>query len=105
MASASSKSAKNLFADSKKRLSERVQVNVHNVGSVTRQVQRGSRASEVLVHTAKHFCHSEAVLENAANGLQKTQVLLAQIAFQYGQIVAGLDNLGDVKAQIEDLQR
>lgn len=39
MASASSTSAKNLFADSKQRLAERVQVNVNNIGSITRQVR------------------------------------------------------------------
>lgn len=48
MASASSKSAKTLFADSKMRLSERVQVNINNIASLSRQLQRGSKSSEVI---------------------------------------------------------
>lgn len=47
MASASSSSAKILFQDSKKRLAERVAVNVNNAGSVARQVFRGSKSNEV----------------------------------------------------------
>lgn len=48
MASASSSSARTLFSDSKRRLAERVQVNVQNAASVARQIVRGSRSSEVF---------------------------------------------------------
>ena len=44
---ASTQSAKKLFEDNKIRLSERVQANVLLLGSLTRQVQRGSKSSEV----------------------------------------------------------
>lgn len=47
MASASSSSAKNLFHDSKRRLSDRVIGNVNNAASVARQIVRGSRSNEV----------------------------------------------------------
>lgn len=47
MASASSSSARSLFADSKLRLADRVQVNVNNIASLTRQIQRGSKSNEV----------------------------------------------------------
>lgn len=47
MASASSSSARHLFDDSKKRLCARVGVNVNNLGSVARQVVRGSKTNEV----------------------------------------------------------
>lgn len=47
MASASSTSAKSLFAESKFRLADRVQININNVGSLARQIQRGSKTSEV----------------------------------------------------------
>lgn len=48
MASASSTSAKSLFAESKSRLADRVQNNVNNIASLARQVQRGSKTSEVF---------------------------------------------------------
>lgn len=47
MASASSSSAKHLFNDSKKRLADRIGVNVNNIGSVARQIVRGSKSNEV----------------------------------------------------------
>lgn len=49
MASASSTSARSLFVDSKLRLADRVQVNVNNIASVARQIQRGARSNEVGV--------------------------------------------------------
>lgn len=47
MASASSTSARSLFVESKMRLADRVQVNVNNIASLARQIQRGSKSSEV----------------------------------------------------------
>lgn len=47
MASASSSSARLLFSDSKRRLAERVNVNVNNAASVARQIVRGSKSNEV----------------------------------------------------------
>lgn len=49
MTSASSTSARSLFADSKMRLADRVQVNINNIASLTRQIQRGSKSNEVSV--------------------------------------------------------
>lgn len=54
MASASSSSAKNLFHDSKRRLSDRVIGNVNNAASVARQIVRGSRSNEVCGHPIKN---------------------------------------------------
>jgi len=48
MASASSTSARSLFIESKIRLADRVQVNVNNIASLARQIQRSSKSSEVL---------------------------------------------------------
>lgn len=49
MTSASSSSARSLFAESKQRLAERVQVNMNNIASLTRQIQRGSKSNEVSI--------------------------------------------------------
>lgn len=50
MASASSSSAKNLFYDSKRRISDRVIGNVNNTASVGRQIVKGSRSTDVSIH-------------------------------------------------------
>lgn len=49
MASASSTSARSLFSESKMRLADRVQVNINNVASITRQIQRSSKSNEVSI--------------------------------------------------------
>ena len=105
MASASSKSARNLFADSKKRLSDRVQVNVNNVGSIVRQAQRGSKSSEMLTQSAKNLAHTEATMDNTFNNLQRMQVLTAQLSLQQDQIKTKLEGTDEVKRQIQDMQR
>jgi len=105
MASASSTSAKNLFQDSKRRLAERVQVNINNVGSVTRQVQRGSRSHDMLAQTARNFCQTETTMENTFNNLQKMQVLMAQLNQQENSIDNNLRHLPDIREQIRDMQR
>lgn len=44
-------SARNLFTESKARLSDRIQVNVNSAGSVAKQVVRGSKSNEVKKHS------------------------------------------------------
>ena len=105
MASASSTSARNLFQDSKRRLSERVQVNVNNLGSIVHQVQRGSKSNEMIQQSAKHFCQTESTMENSFNNLQKMQVLLAQMSHQQQTVKASIHQVEDVHEQIRDMQR
>ena len=105
MASASSKSAKNLFSDSKKRLAERVQVNVNNMGSIARQTQRGSRSHELLTQTAKHFCQTENTMENSFDNLQRAQVLLAQLNHSNEVVFKALEGAAEAQELIKDMQR
>ena len=55
MASASSTSAKNLFVDSKRRLGERVHLNINNLASISRQVLRGSQSADLLTKAARNM--------------------------------------------------
>merc|ERR1711997_908970 len=105
MASASSTSAKNLFQDSKRRLAERVQVNVNNIGSITRQIQRGSKSHEMLAQTARNFSQTESTMENTFNNLQEMQVLMAQMNQNERSIDESLERLPDVREQVRDMQR
>ncbi len=105
MASASSTSAKNLFQDSKRRLAERVQVNVNNIGSITRQIQRGSKTHEMIAQTARNFAQTEGTMENSFNNLQKLQVLLAQLNQHQRGIAESVRNMPEVQEQIRDMQR
>ncbi|KAJ4428251.1 hypothetical protein ANN_24268, partial [Periplaneta americana] len=64
MASASSTSARSLFVDSKLRLADRVQVNVNNIASVARQIQRGARSNEVTGRNSLPFTLKEGLLSH-----------------------------------------
>ncbi|XP_073973672.1 BLOC-1 related complex subunit 7 isoform X2 [Rhodnius prolixus] len=73
MASASSTSAKSLFAESKSRLADRVQNNVNNIASLARQVQRGSKTSEIMMSSARSFAGQEHVIVNTENLFLETK--------------------------------
>ena len=105
MASASSTSARNLFQDSKHRLSERVQANINNLGSIVHQIQRGSKCTEMIQQSAKQFCQAESTMENSFNNLQKMQVLLAQMSYQQQTIKTSIESMEEVKEQVRDMQR
>ena len=127
MASASSTSARNLFQDSKTRLSERVQVcnfnvsaftcplqaNINSIGSLARQIQRGSKSQEILGQTVKNFAAVESTVISTENNIAKLQVLscfllffhqniveqvlTAQLEQQEQQVAASCEKLGQVR--------
>ncbi len=75
------------------------------MGSITRQVQRGSKSNEMLSQASKGFCQAEPAMESTFNSLQKSQVLLAQLSHQEEQIEKSLKKLEDVQEHIRDMQR
>ncbi len=79
---------------------------MNNMGSLTRQVQRGSaKSNEVVSQSARSFCQSESTMENTFNNLQRSQVLLAQLNHQQAQTEKSLQGLHEVQEQIRDMQR
>ncbi|RXG73680.1 UPF0693 protein C10orf32-like protein [Armadillidium vulgare] len=105
MASASSTSAKNLFIDSKLRLAERVQVNINNIGSVCRQVLRGSRSADLLSHSARNLALQEHAIKNTEENLQRLNILATHLSYQCEAISKSANSLEDVKEQVRDMQR
>ena len=96
MASASSTSAKNLFSDSRRRLCERAVASVHSLGSVSRQVARGSRQHDILTNSAKQLCQTESAMENSFNNLQRMQVRSADELLDQTAIYRWIDVLVNV---------
>ncbi|XP_046684364.1 uncharacterized protein LOC124370109 isoform X2 [Homalodisca vitripennis] len=84
MASASSTSARSLFGESKSRLADRVQVNVNNIASVARQIQRGSKSSE---------------------NIKKLQLIASHLAYQQESIARSCSMIEEVKEQAQAMQR
>lgn len=105
MASASSTSAKNLFVDSKRRLGERVHVNVNNMASVCRQVLRGSQSADLLTKAARGMALQDPALESTQDSIQKLQVLVAHLSYQEEAIEKSAAALPEVREQVRAMQR
>jgi len=105
MASASSTSAKNLFHDSKQKLSERVQANINSIGSLVRQIQKGSRSNEILGQTVKNFSATESSISNTSIQVDRLAVLTAQLAEQQERVHISGDKITQVREQVRDMQR
>ncbi|XP_053979796.1 BLOC-1-related complex subunit 7 [Hylaeus anthracinus] len=105
MASASSTSARSLFVESKMRLADRVQVNVNNIASLARQIQRGSKSSEVLMHSAKNFAQQEHKLENAGTNLKLVDLIATHLDYQMESMSGSSLILEEVTEQVRAMQR
>lgn len=79
MSIASREHAKSIFAESKRRLSDRVAVNVNNSASVARQIARGSKSTDIIMQAAKQLAQQEVTLENSATNLNKIQLIQQQL--------------------------
>ncbi|XP_076762899.1 BLOC-1 related complex subunit 7 [Xylocopa sonorina] len=105
MASASSTSARSLFVESKMRLADRVQVNVNNIASLARQIQRGSKSSEILMHSARNFAQQEHGLETAEANLKKIALVTNHLEYQMESINRNSMILEEVTEQVRAMQR
>ncbi|XP_059607447.1 uncharacterized protein LOC132255439 [Phlebotomus argentipes] len=105
MASASSSSAKNLFSDSKRRLADRVMVNVHNSASVARQIVRGSKSNEILMQSAKNFAQAETAMDNSSQNLRKMQLIRQHLGYQVEAMSEGTAKLEYIKEQVCSMER
>ncbi|XP_070498827.1 BLOC-1-related complex subunit 7 isoform X1 [Chironomus tepperi] len=100
MSIASRDHAKQLFNESKRRLADRVGVNVNNTASIARQIVRGSKSNDILMQSAKHLAQQETALENTASNLNKIQLIQQQLGYQHAAIREGCHILGNVREAV-----
>ncbi|XP_071054322.1 BLOC-1-related complex subunit 7 [Onthophagus taurus] len=105
MTSASSTSARSLFADSKMRLADRVQVNVNNVASLARQISRDSKSSELLMQSARNFVIQEHAIRDSEANLKKLQSVCVHLGYQHESILKSCQKIEEVKEQVRAMQR
>ncbi|XP_011495931.1 PREDICTED: UPF0693 protein C10orf32 homolog [Ceratosolen solmsi marchali] len=105
MTSASSTSARNLFIDSKIRLADRVQVNINNIASLTRQIQRGSKSNEILMKSAKKFSQQEQILESVEMNMKKLTLIVTHLELQLNIINQSVLKLKEVTEQLRTMQQ
>lgn len=124
MSSACPQAAKSLFAESKRRLSDRVAVNVNNCASVARQIVRGdiigpdskrllnrmffflgSKSHDILMQAAKGLAQQESVMENSASNLNKIQLIQQQLGYQHEAVKEGAEKLANIREQVDSMER
>lgn len=105
MTSASSTSARSLFSDSKMRLADRVQVNVNNIASLARQIVRGSKSNEILMHSARNFAIQEHAIRESEANLKKLQSVCVHLGYQHDSILQSCQKIEEVKEQVRAMQR
>ncbi|CAH2240249.1 uncharacterized protein LOC120626786 [Pararge aegeria] len=104
MTSASSSSARSLFAESKQRLAERVQVNMNNIASLARQIQRGSKSNELLMKSAREMASTEHLTEGSEENLKKMQLIAVHMGYQYENILKSAQMLTEISEQVSTMQ-
>ncbi|XP_022818430.1 uncharacterized protein LOC111350940 [Spodoptera litura] len=105
MTSASSSSARSLFAESKQRLAERVQVNMNNISSLTRQIQRGSKSNELLSKAAREMASTEHQMETSEENLKKMQLIAVHMGYQFENIQKSAQMLTEIGEKVNAMQR
>nr|NP_725975.2 BLOC-1 related complex subunit 7 [Drosophila melanogaster]AAF57456.1 BLOC-1 related complex subunit 7 [Drosophila melanogaster]AFX81739.1 GH13245p1 [Drosophila melanogaster] len=105
MASATSSSARHLFDESKKRLCVRVGENANNLGSVARQVVRGSKSNEIMHQTLKNFTQVDVVSDYSHQNLQKMTLILQHVGYQYDVMQDSVNHLDYLKEQVTAMER
>ncbi|XP_026332763.1 BLOC-1-related complex subunit 7 [Hyposmocoma kahamanoa] len=105
MTSASSSSARSLFAESKQRLAERVQVNMNNISSLTRQILRGSKSNELLSKASRDLVSMENQMENSEENLKKMHLIAVHMGYQFENIHKSAEMLNEISEQVASMKR
>jgi len=79
--------------------------NINSVGSLTRQIQRGSKSQEILQQTEKNFSSCESAVVNTESNLERLQLVLAQLQSQQQTVELSCDKISQVREQVRDMQR
>ncbi|XP_054724643.1 BLOC-1-related complex subunit 7-like [Uloborus diversus] len=99
----SASSARNLFTESKARLSDRIQVNVNSTGSLAKQIVRGSKSNEILMHTARNFALQEYAVDNSETNLKRMQLLTSHLNLLLDNIQKSVMHIQEVKEQLHQI--
>ncbi|CAH0389423.1 unnamed protein product [Bemisia tabaci] len=105
MASASSTSARSLFAESKSRLAAKIEINLCNIASVSRHILKGSRSSDILMGSAKSFAAMDGSIDAIESNLHKLQGIESNLRNQHQAIENSLHYVEEVKEQVRAMQR
>ncbi|XP_064601941.1 BLOC-1-related complex subunit 7-like [Liolophura sinensis] len=96
---------RNWNQETKNRLNEKVDAAVTDLGSLARQVVRGSRSSELLAQAAKNFASQESAVQNSLQALRKMGLITSHLQFQEEAIERSMDTLDNIQDQLKTILR
>ena len=73
------------------------QANINSIGSLSRQIQRGSKSQEILQQTVKNLTSCEASIASSEVSLARLQVVLAQLQSQHQSVEVSCDKISQVR--------
>ncbi|GFO06540.1 Bloc-1-related complex subunit 7 [Plakobranchus ocellatus] len=79
---ASNKGVANWNQETKARLNDKITSNVNDVGSLLRQIIRGSKSPDFLAQAAKNFASQESYIHNSHETMRKMDLIRSQLEFQ-----------------------
>ncbi|KAH9520328.1 BLOC-1- complex subunit 7 [Bulinus truncatus] len=100
---ATNRHSNNWNQETKIRLNEKVNSNVNDIGSLSRQVIRGSKSNEFLAQAAKNFASQESYIQNSYETMKKMALLRSQLEFQHSAIERSLKSLDEVQDQVSSI--
>lgn len=89
----------------KRRLDGAVEATMIDLGSLARQINRGSKSSEIVVGTAKAFASLEANVENTDSTLKRMGLVAAHLSFQADAIQRGVQLTPDIQDSLNTTVR
>lgn len=105
MTSASSTSARSLFGDSKNLLSERVKLNINNMSSVIKQINKSSKSHEMLTQTVKNFSLLESNIDRTEHNLNQLKNISTNFNQHYDGFKRSIHLIEEVKEHVQTMQR
>lgn len=105
MTSASSTSARSLFGDSKNLLSERVKLNINNMSSVIKQINKSSKSHEMLSQIVKNFSLLESNIDHTEHNLNQLRNVSTHFNQQYDDFKRSIYLIEEVKEHVQTMQR
>ncbi|XP_050436284.1 uncharacterized protein LOC126843030 [Adelges cooleyi] len=105
MTSASSTSARSLFGDSKNLLSERVKLNINNMSSVIKQMQKSSKSHEIINHNIRGLATQESSIERTEQSLNQLKSICTNFNLQFEDLIQSVNMIEEVKEHVQTMQR
>ncbi|CAI9732684.1 Hypothetical predicted protein [Octopus vulgaris] len=91
--------------ETKSRLNDKISGNMNDLGSLARQIVRGSHSSELLAQAAKNFAFQENTINNSLETLKKMDMIKSQLEFQFAAVERSTVTLDDIQDQLKTIQR